>query len=104
MYRVLKFYKSITQSVGLVPLVITIVIAVIGIASVSRFLFGISRKTFEKWSAARTVSLNNERALVVPDEHGVYMLLIPYVEDGKLLKIFLVRNPDKIFLGNPVTK
>ena len=32
MYRVLKFYKSITQSVGLVPLVITIVIAVIGIA------------------------------------------------------------------------
>ena len=32
MYRLLKFYKSITQSVGLVPLVITIVIAVIGIA------------------------------------------------------------------------
>ncbi|HEU5147619.1 MAG TPA: sigma-70 family RNA polymerase sigma factor [Chryseosolibacter sp.] len=75
-----------------------------GIASVAKFLFGISSKTFDKWSAARSVSVNNGRALVVPDENGIYMVLIPHIEDGKLLKIFLMRNPDKIFYENPVTK
>lgn len=75
-----------------------------GIASVAKFLLGISSKTFDKWSAARSISVNNGRALVVPDENGIYMVLIPHFEDGKLLKIFLMRNPDKIFYENPVTK
>ena len=75
-----------------------------GIESVAKFLFGISRKTFEKWSVARSISVNGEPALLMPDEDGVYLVLIPCVEDGKVLKIFLMRNPDKIFLKNSVTK
>jgi RNA polymerase sigma-70 factor (ECF subfamily) len=75
-----------------------------GITSVAKFLFGISRKTFEKWSGARSISVNNEPALLVPDEEGVYMLLIPSFEDGKVVKIFLMRNPEKIFSRNSVTK
>ena len=75
-----------------------------GIESVAKFLFGISRKTSEKWSVARSISVNGEPALAMPDEAGVYLVLIPCIEDGKVLKIFLMRNPDKIFLKNPVTK
>ena len=69
-----------------------------GISGVGKFLSGIIGKTFDKWSAARSISVNNERALLVPDGKGVYMVLIPHFEFGKVVKIFLIRNPDKFFL------
>jgi RNA polymerase sigma-70 factor (ECF subfamily) len=75
-----------------------------GISSVGKFLSGIIRKAFDKWSAARNISVNNEPALLMADEEGVYLVLIPYFEQGKVVKIFLMRNPGKIFLNNSVTK
>lgn len=70
-----------------------------GISGVSKFLLGIARKTFEKWSSANRITVNGEPALIMPDENGIYMVLIPFLEDGKVVKLFLMRNPDKIFLG-----
>jgi RNA polymerase sigma-70 factor, ECF subfamily len=75
-----------------------------GIASVGKFIFGVTRKTFNKWAAARKVFVNDEPALLMPDQDGVYMVLIPYFEEGKVVKIFMMRNPDKISLKNVVTK
>jgi RNA polymerase sigma-70 factor, ECF subfamily len=75
-----------------------------GISSVVKFLYGIIRKTFEKWSGSRQVFVNNQRALLMPDDNGIYMVLIPHAEGGKLSRLFIMRNPDKIFFEDPVTK
>lgn len=74
-----------------------------GISTVSKFLFGIIKKTFDKWSAAQRILVNGQPSLLMPDQHGVYMVVTPHVEQGKLLKIFVMRNPDKIFLKKSVT-
>jgi RNA polymerase sigma-70 factor (ECF subfamily) len=75
-----------------------------GISNVTRFLYGIIRKTFDKWSGARQVFVNNEPALLMPDDNGIYMVLIPQTDGKKLSKLFIMRNPEKIFINNPVTK
>jgi RNA polymerase sigma-70 factor, ECF subfamily len=69
-----------------------------GFSNVGKFLSGIIRKTFPLWSAARNITVNNAPALLLADEKEIYLVLIPHFEQGKLLKIFLMRNPDKIFL------
>lgn len=69
-----------------------------GISSVGKFLFGIIRKGFDKWAAARNIAVNGEPALLMPDQDGVYMILIPHFKEGKVAEIFLMRNPDKISL------
>lgn len=75
-----------------------------GIFHVGKFLFGIIRKAFDQWSAAKVVTVNNQPALLMPDENGIYMVLILEFDRGKVVTIFIVRNPDKIFLKNSVTK
>jgi len=75
-----------------------------GVSKVSKFLYGVISKTFEKWSGARQVRVNNQPALLVPEDNGIYMILIPHPEGGRLSKLFIMRNPDKIILGIPVTK
>jgi len=74
-----------------------------GISGVAKFLLGIARKTFEKWSTAKTISVNGAPALLVPDEDGVYMILIPQIQENKMVQIFIMRNPDKIYLKKSVT-
>jgi RNA polymerase sigma-70 factor, ECF subfamily len=74
-----------------------------GIASVSKFLFGIVRKTVDKWSAAKQVAVNGQPGLIMKDGEGIYMVLVPHIVEGKVLKIFIMRNPDKIFFKNSVT-
>jgi RNA polymerase sigma-70 factor (ECF subfamily) len=75
-----------------------------GISGVVRFLLGVTRKTLDKWSAARQVVVNGAPALLMPDNNNVYMIFIPQIENGQISRIFLMRNPDKIFLKNPVTE
>jgi RNA polymerase sigma-70 factor, ECF subfamily len=67
-----------------------------GISGVAKFIFGVVRKTFENWSASKPVLVNDVPALFMPDGEGVYMVLIPHIEEGKVVKIFMMRNPDKI--------
>lgn len=75
-----------------------------GISSIAKFIFGVVRKTMDNWSAAKKIFVNGEPALLMPDKDGVYLVLIPYIADGKVVRIFMMRNPDKIILRNPVTK
>jgi RNA polymerase sigma-70 factor, ECF subfamily len=75
-----------------------------GFSKVTKFLTGIINKTLEKWSGARRIIVNNQPALLIPDGDGIYMVLIPQAEGGKLARLFIMRNPDKIFLSDPVTK
>lgn len=75
-----------------------------GFSSVTRFLTGVIRKTFEKWSGARRIFVNNQPALLMPDQDGIYMVVIAQNEGGKLSKLFIMRNPDKIFFSGTVTK
>lgn len=75
-----------------------------GFTGVVKFLTGIIRKTLNKWSAAKPVMVNGEPALLMPDENGIYMIFIPYIKDAKIASIYLMRNPDKIFIRNSVTK
>lgn len=69
-----------------------------GISGVVKFISGIVRKTFETWSASKPVLVNDMPALFMPDGEGVYMILVPHFENGKVVKIFIMRNPDKISL------
>ncbi len=55
-------------------------------------------RLFENWTASRPVLVNDMPALFMPDGEGVYMILIPHIEEGKVVKIFMMRNPDKISL------
>ena len=75
-----------------------------GASNVAKFLSGVIRKAFDKWKGARQILVNNEPALMMPDDNGVYMVVIPEVYGGKLAKLFIMRNPDKIFLKDSVTK
>lgn len=75
-----------------------------GIGGVVKFLQGIARKTLEKWTGTRQVFVNNQAALLMPDDNGIYMVLIPHTEGGKLSRLFIMRNPDKIFVRDSVTK
>lgn len=69
-----------------------------GLSSVVKFIEGIIGKAFDKWSKARQVFVNNEPALLVPDEKGVYMLIMFSAKDGRFGRLFMMRNPDKIIL------
>ena len=75
-----------------------------GFSKVTKFLTGIISKTFEMWSGARHIIVNNQPALLISDGNGVYTVLIPQAEGGKLARLFIMRNPDKIFLSDRVTK
>lgn len=75
-----------------------------GFSNVTKFLNGIIRKTFDKWSGARKIIVNNQPALLMSDDNGIYMVVIPQVEGGMLARLFIMRNPDKIFFSDPVTK
>lgn len=75
-----------------------------GISKVTRFISGIIKKGFNKWSGARQIFVNNEPALLMPDDQRVHMVLIPYTDAGKVSKLFIMRNPEKIFVQDPVTK
>lgn len=73
----------------------------VGIPKTVKFLHGIIRKEFGKWSLARPISVNGTPAYLVPDGQGVYMIFMPEFKDGKVLKIYQMRNPEKIILKNP---
>jgi RNA polymerase sigma-70 factor, ECF subfamily len=74
-----------------------------GVSAVAKFLVGVIKKTFDKWSAADKILVNGQPALIIPDGNGIYMVLIPHFENDKVAGIHIMRNPDKIFLKNPVT-
>lgn len=75
-----------------------------GIERVRKFILGIARKTLGIWSEATIVQVNQTPGLLMPDENGIYMVLVPEFHDDKVVSIFIVRNPDKISLPKVVTK
>ncbi len=69
-----------------------------GAEHVIRFMVGITGKSTEHWLNYSLVFVNGEPALKLDAFDKVYMIMALKIENKKIYEIFVIRNPEKIFL------
>jgi RNA polymerase sigma-70 factor (ECF subfamily) len=67
-----------------------------GAASVVRFLVGARKKFLSPAIARRRTYINGQAGIVAYDEEELFGVLSLDIDDGKVVGIYIVRNPDKL--------